>query len=572
MSTTTTSAESSAFVPPTPGSWELEATHMTRPATRITAKAMVRSMREGFAESTARYGLGLSHFDVAQINGFMYMKAIAFGAPPNASGPPPKLVLQALTRLHPGMRARWKVADAAFKNKQWRIDLKRWDDEVKPASIRKHRELQAVDPDALSDDELLAYVTRVQEHYEVMLVQHHQFTISCAFPVGDLLAHVHQWTGLSPDKVVDALRGSSPVSKGIASEELDVLGAALRDDAAARAIVEGDGPDAEIVQALRGHDGKVGEAARAYLNLVGYRCLGYDLGDPYALEMPSVLVRAIRTATAGEGRALVDAAQKERVAALRELIPAEHRETFDALMVEARHTNRLRDERGVYSDGWAIGLLRRALLSLGRRLEKKGLLDEALLVVEASFDEVKALAKGERAVTSEALRERAKWRVSKTIADAPQWLGAPPSPPPPAEWFPEIARRAQRATVTFINCLFQPAPEPKEKQPEKVVTGLPVNVGVYEGTARLINNEAEFSKIQKGDVLLTRATSPYFNVVLPMLGAIVTDRGGQLSHAAIVAREFGIPGVVGTRDATTRIPDGARVRVDGGTGQVTVIG
>ncbi|MDN5795772.1 MAG: hypothetical protein L0H79_08470 [Intrasporangium sp.] len=66
-------------------------------------------------------------------------------------------------------------------------------------------------------------------------------------------------------------------------------------------------------------------------------------------------------------------------------------------------------------------------------------------------------------------------------------------------------------------------------------------------------------------------TSPYFNVVLPLLGAIVTDRGGQLSHAAIVAREYGIPGVVGTRDATMTIPDGVRVRVDGTTGEVRLL-
>ena len=60
-------------------------------------------------------------------------------------------------------------------------------------------------------------------------------------------------------------------------------------------------------------------------------------------------------------------------------------------------------------------------------------------------------------------------------------------------------------------------------------------------------------------------------VVLPLLGAIVTDRGGQLSHAAIVAREFGIPAVVGTRDATSTIPDGATVQVDGSAGEVRVV-
>jgi pyruvate,water dikinase len=105
-----------------------------------------------------------------------------------------------------------------------------------------------------------------------------------------------------------------------------------------------------------------------------------------------------------------------------------------------------------------------------------------------------------------------------------------------------------------------------------VLTGLPVNAGVYEGTARLVQSSADFERIQPGDVLVTRMTSPYFNVVLPLLGAIVTDRGGQLCHAAIVAREYGIPGIVGTREATVKIADGARVRVDGSTGEVRLVG
>jgi pyruvate,water dikinase len=106
---------------------------------------------------------------------------------------------------------------------------------------------------------------------------------------------------------------------------------------------------------------------------------------------------------------------------------------------------------------------------------------------------------------------------------------------------------------------------------DTVLRGLSVNAGTYEGIARLVNDSSGFARIKKGDVLVTRSTSPYFNVVLPLLGAIVTDRGGQLSHAAIVAREYGIPGVVGTREATARIPDGARVRVDGASGEVHVL-
>ena len=93
---------------------------------------------------------------------------------------------------------------------------------------------------------------------------------------------------------------------------------------------------------------------------------------------------------------------------------------------------------------------------------------------------------------------------------------------------------------------------------------------MYEGPARRVSGPTEFDRIVQGDVLVTESTTEAFNILLPLLGAIVTDSGGLLSHSAIVAREYGIPGVVGTRDATDRIPDGTRVRVDGDAGEVTV--
>ena len=101
--------------------------------------------------------------------------------------------------------------------------------------------------------------------------------------------------------------------------------------------------------------------------------------------------------------------------------------------------------------------------------------------------------------------------------------------------------------------------------------GLPASPGLYEGTARVLRGPQELERLRPGDVLVAPATSEAFNVVLPLLGALVTDHGGLLAHAAIVAREFGIPGVVGTREATRIIPDGARVRVDGRSGDVRVL-
>ena len=71
---------------------------------------------------------------------------------------------------------------------------------------------------------------------------------------------------------------------------------------------------------------------------------------------------------------------------------------------------------------------------------------------------------------------------------------------------------------------------------------------MYEGPARRVSGPTEFDRIVQGDVLVTESTTEAFNILLPLLGAIVTDTGGLLSHSAIVAREYGIPGVVGTRE------------------------
>jgi pyruvate,water dikinase len=113
--------------------------------------------------------------------------------------------------------------------------------------------------------------------------------------------------------------------------------------------------------------------------------------------------------------------------------------------------------------------------------------------------------------------------------------------------------------------------EEVEQAGDGSLTGIAVSPGIYEGTAKVISGPEDFARLEKGDVLITKNTSAAFNVVLPILGALVTDRGGLLSHAAIVSREYGIPGVVATKKATREIPDGAKVNVDGTAGTVRVL-
>jgi len=87
----------------------------------------------------------------------------------------------------------------------------------------------------------------------------------------------------------------------------------------------------------------------------------------------------------------------------------------------------------------------------------------------------------------------------------------------------------------------------------------------------VLGGPTDVGRLQPGDVLVASITTPAWTSLFAMASAVVTDIGGPLSHSSIVAREYGIPAVLGTNVATRSIPDGARVRVDGDTGTVTVL-
>jgi phosphohistidine swiveling domain-containing protein len=549
---------------PGPGPWQLETAHYPRPLTRFISPVTRNAYKIGWAETTRRYGLLLDYFEAIPVNDFLYCQPVPVVGRPGMPLPP-RLIFQLLTRVHPTMRRRMRQAGLALRGRIWREDLRRWDEVVKPETTRRHLELQRIDPEALSDEALTRHLCVCSENLQAMIVQHLVFTLPCSLPLGDFLAEAGEWTHRSPSALLPLLSGSSPISLGVAAAELEGLGAALRE---ARMTLPSAAPTRATLDALCEAPDPVGARARAYLEMVGYRSLGYDVADRYAYELPETLLRAIQVAVGSpERRAASDAWLAKRTAEVRAEVPVAHRAEFDDLLAEARAVNRLRDERGVYSDCWAAGIARRAILATGRRLAEKGVLADAELAVDASCEELVALLRGRSGPGDDALKARAAWRKEKTVADAPKWLGAKPELPP-AEWMPPAARRAARA---FAAWLFTVIDDHEASPVLGKIAGLSASPGVYEGTARIARGPSDFGIVEPGDVLVTLATSPSFNVLLPLLGAVVTDRGGALSHAAIVAREYGIPCVVGTKEATKVLTSGMRVRVDGDAGEVTIV-
>lgn len=105
----------------------------------------------------------------------------------------------------------------------------------------------------------------------------------------------------------------------------------------------------------------------------------------------------------------------------------------------------------------------------------------------------------------------------------------------------------------------------------KEIRGFAASNGVVEGTARVIKSVQDIGRLQQGDILVCQVTNPTWAPVFQKIAAAVSDIGGSMSHAAIVAREYGLPAVVGTGQATARIQDGQRIRVDGARGVVTLL-
>jgi len=560
--------DTSSFVPPAPGSWELEQTHLTKPPSTFLGAIFPEAMVRGFKEGTRHYGALLSHLDVALVQRFVYVCPRPVGAPKAAKGPPPRPLFALLRRLHPEIRRRVARASETFRDRIWRDDLRLWDTEVKPSIKAEAKALRAEDLVAMTVEALAGHAARAAAFLGKTIYWHHRFNLCNMVPLGDLLAHVQEWGGVPPHEVLQALRGASPASAG-ALEEMVALREALAGDAEATAILESDQPAGQIVAALASRPTPVGPAARAYLDEAGTRVLGsYDPAEKLGREQPDVLVKILRSLTSGRADVERTTASAAAAAALRARMPEARRPLFDELFAEALLTYRIRDERNFDADALGSGIARRALLEAGRRLAERGAVAEPEHLAEATPDEVQALLLGRGGPSAGELAARARFRQEAKMSEAPERLGIPPSAPPPADWLPRDAARLQRAVAIVLELMFAA----RQERQGKKLTGFAASAGRFEGPARVVSGPEELHLVRQGEVLVASSTSPSFNLVLPLLGAIVTERGGALCHAAIVAREYGLPAVVGCGGALSAVTSGDRVRVDGDTGEMWILG
>src|SRR5215510_4500282 len=144
------------FEPAGPGPWNNDPVHFPRPATRYWRETHPAAFGAGTSYFARYYGLLIQGLFTSYVNGFAY----------NQVPPAPEAELS----------ERFARADEVLARKLWREQLREWDEEKKPAAITRHREIQAVDPGSLSDDDLVEYLRRCRDHHAAMITQHMSFT------------------------------------------------------------------------------------------------------------------------------------------------------------------------------------------------------------------------------------------------------------------------------------------------------------------------------------------------------------------------------------------------------------
>jgi phosphohistidine swiveling domain-containing protein len=313
---------------------------------------------------------------------------------------------------------------------------------------------------------------------------------------------------------------------------------------------------------------------QAILNLHGWRMVRMnDLDEPYWLECPAAAISPIQIfIKKGASYDLDNIRQnlaKERekaVAALLQKVPEEEKELFLSLIKLGQNFSSYSEEHDFYCELQAHALLRRGILGIGRRLAQAGTIDKPEDVFFLNPDEVEMVMLGPEFHKLQyiANRRRAQWE---------EWKFAPNEPVYTTRASFEEAVRMDlipSGDPIIIKVVVGEIPRRREELKADIygVCGAP---GVAEGPARVVVSYDGLKEVKPGEVLVCPGTNPAWTPVFGIVKAVVADRGGTLSHAAIVGREYGLPTIVNTFEGTAKIKTGQRIRVDATNGALYVL-
>ncbi|MET0782510.1 MAG: PEP-utilizing enzyme, partial [Microbacterium sp.] len=473
------------------------------------------------------------------------------GAPPPAPGKtPPKLpgwLISLLIRASRDGRRQLRRARRAMRTDAAQRLLADWDGRLRDEQRARISAAQDVDLGGLDDTALAAELRARADTMRGSIELHFRLAMPYALGIFELVQFCRTRIGWAPEQTLEMLSGLADVASepGRALAALGTLpaGSAERADAYER-----------------------------FLRYFGCRALDVEVAEPTLAESPHLL-GALIAAAREAGSVDVEAAQldarRQVVKRARSQLSGSRVAEFDRLLAGAERVYGLRDDNVFLMVDAPLALVRYAALEAGRRLAERGTLDAAEDVFHLTTDEAADAVESRHPLDD--VRELARrGRGERT------WAIANPGPisygedPGPAPRFTGLTRAERTPTEAemLMGELIMPSVTASAQGEDGVLRGTPASAGRVTGTARIVHAEADFHRLEPGDIMVCPGTRPSWSVIFPIIGGLVADAGGALSHPAIIAREYGVPAVVAAVGASDVIRDGEVITVDGTEGTV----
>lgn len=469
-----------------------------------------------------------------------------------------------------------KMEEAGHAAEAWLKDAipvfaNRWDNEWLPELKKYHDTWNSFDLAGASNTQLLEHLDWTLATYERLWAIH--FEVAVPFLVApsmfcDLYSDLFENAGsMDAYKLMQGVENNSYR----AGQDLWALSRKAAASDRVKSIIKSS-PTADVVSTLESdpEGGKFLTDLRRYLDKWGNRSdTVVEMADASWFEDPSIVIHNLK-AYLDDGAIDPSTHWKELVQERERLVeetrkklagyPEPVRQQFEGLLVAGQHGQRIQEDHNWWIDQQGMQQVRQVFLEFGKRLAKAGVISSANDVFLLTGDEVKAAAAADKPADM-------KFTVATRQAEMDKWAKVTPPPMLGTDYGPPPENPVTRA----IDRMFGTPPAPPDPKRPDLISGIPGAPGKLTGTARVIVKLSDAGRLCRGEILVTPTTSPPWTPLFVTAGGIVTDTGGGLSHCAIVAREYGIPAVVGTRMASAVIKDGQKIEIDGDAGTVRII-
>lgn len=467
-----------------------------------------------------------------------------------------------------------QMEEAGHRAEEWLkgaipVFATRWDNEWMPEVKKYHEKWSTFDLSGATTDRLVEHLDWTLKTYERLWAIH--FELAVTFLIAPSLFCDFHDELFEDAGSMDAYKLMQGIENNSYRAGRDLWELSRKASGAARTTVLNT-PEAGVLAALESStEGKQFlTEIHKYLDKWGKRSdTVVELADPSWSEDPVVVIANLKAYLDEE--AVDPSIHWQQVVKEREQLveetrkklhgyPEPVRQQFEGLLVAGQNGQRIQEDHNWWIDQQGLHQVRHVFLEFGKRFAKAGVIANRDDIFMLTGDEI-------RSETAAGMKGNFKSVVAERQAEMERWGKVAPPPMLGTDYGPPPVNPVTRA----MGRMFGTPPAPPDPKHPELISGIPGAPGKITGIARLIVKLADAGRLGRGEILVTPTTSPPWTPLFVTAGGIVTDTGGGLSHCAIVAREYGIPAIVGTRVATAAIKDGQRIELDGDAGTVRIL-